>query len=88
MPALFIEPRHEPRLAQFAREGVRYTAQAFQQMRPARRRVVLLATLREMEATLVDGQLIGGIGISGGSYTQDQDAAEAALKAVGFAFPG
>lgn len=51
---LFVEPRHEPRLAQFAREGVRYTAQAFQQMRPARRRVVLLATLREMEATLTD----------------------------------
>lgn len=37
---------------------------------------------------LVDGRLVGGIGISGGTYTQDQDAAEAALKAVGFALPG
>lgn len=60
-----IDPRHEPRLAQFAREGVRYTAQAFQQMRSSRRRVVLFATLREMEKTLTDaaiamfGALIG-----------------------------
>lgn len=52
-----IDPRHEPRLARFAREGVRYTAQAFQQMRPARRRVVLLATLRELEATLSDAAI-------------------------------
>lgn len=52
-----IDPLHEPRLAQFAREGVRYTAQAFQQMRPARRRVVLLATLRELEATLTDAAI-------------------------------
>lgn len=63
--ALSIDPRATPRLAQFAREGVRYTAQAFQQMRPARRRVVLLATLRELEATLTDtaidmfGALVG-----------------------------
>lgn len=52
-----IDPRYEPRLAQFAREGVRYAAQAFQQMRPARRRVVLLATLRELEATLTDAAI-------------------------------
>lgn len=31
----------------------------------------------------LDGQLIGGIGISGGHYTQDIDCAEAALKLVG-----
>ncbi len=52
-----INPRHEPRLTQFAREGVRYTAQAFQQMRPSRRRVILLATLRELEATLTDAAI-------------------------------
>ncbi|MCB8835847.1 Tn3 family transposase [Aurantimonas sp. VKM B-3413] len=52
-----VGPRHEPRLTQFAREGVRYTAQAFQQMRPIRRRVVLVATLREMEATLTDAAI-------------------------------
>src|SRR3546814_3867325 len=28
-----VDPLHEPRMTQFAREGVRYTAQAFQQMR-------------------------------------------------------
>ena len=36
---------------------------------------------------MVDGRLVGGLGISGGSYTQDQDAAEIALKEVGFAPP-
>ncbi|MEF2071076.1 Tn3 family transposase [Consotaella aegiceratis] len=54
---LAVELRHEPRLAQFAREGVRYTAQAFQQMHPSRRRVVLVATLREMEASLTDATI-------------------------------
>ena len=57
IPGVPIDPRHEPRLTQFAREGVRYTAQAFQQMRPARRRVILLATLRELEATLTDAAI-------------------------------
>src|SRR3546814_3172518 len=52
-----INPRQEPRLTQFARAGVRYTAPAFQQMRPARRRVILLATLRELEATLTDAAI-------------------------------
>ncbi|WP_062213064.1 Tn3 family transposase [Aureimonas sp. AU12] len=52
-----VGPRHEPRLQQFAREGIRYTAQAFQQMRPSRRRVVLFATLREMDATLTDAAI-------------------------------
>lgn len=52
-------------MAQFAREGVRYTAQAFQQMRPTRRHAILLATLGELEATLMDaaigifGSLVG-----------------------------
>jgi uncharacterized protein GlcG (DUF336 family) len=31
----------------------------------------------------VGGQLIGGIGVSGGHYTQDQQCAEAGLAAVG-----
>lgn len=37
---------------------------------------------------LDEGKLIGGIGISGGSYQQDQDAAEAALRSLGFSIPG
>ena len=31
-----------------------------------------------------DGRVVGGIGISGGNALQDQQAAEAALQAVGF----
>lgn len=33
------------------------------------------------------GKLIGGIGVSGGTYQQDQDIAEAALRALGFELP-
>ena len=38
-----IDVQHEPRLAQYAREGVRYTAQAFQQMGTGRRHAILVA---------------------------------------------
>ncbi|MFJ9619705.1 heme-binding protein [Streptomyces noursei] len=34
-----------------------------------------------------DGQCVGGLGISGGSYEQDQQAAEEALAALGFEVP-
>jgi uncharacterized protein GlcG (DUF336 family) len=34
-----------------------------------------------------NGKLIGGIGISGGTYQQDQEAAEAALRKFGFELP-
>ena len=34
-----------------------------------------------------DGKLIGGIGISGGTYGQDQEACVAALMQVGFEYP-
>lgn len=34
---------------------------------------------------MIDGQLAGGIGISGGHYTEDMAIAEAALAAVGLA---
>ncbi len=33
------------------------------------------------------GKLVGGIGVSGGSYQEDQDIAETALKALGFELP-
>ena len=52
-----VESAHRPRMAQLAREGARYTAQAFQQMRPTRRRMILVATLREMEVTLTDAAI-------------------------------
>lgn len=34
-----------------------------------------------------NGRCVGGLGISGGSYEQDQQAAEEALTALGFAVP-
>ncbi|MFL5997267.1 MAG: GlcG/HbpS family heme-binding protein [Streptomyces sp.] len=34
-----------------------------------------------------DGRCIGGLGISGGSYEQDQQAAEEALATLGFELP-
>ncbi|MDH0864394.1 heme-binding protein [Mitsuaria sp. GD03876] len=34
---------------------------------------------------LVDGRIVGGVGISGGNAQQDHDAALAALRATGFA---
>src|SRR3546814_16994305 len=40
-----------------AREGARHTAQALQQMGPARRLTTLVATLRELEATLSDAAI-------------------------------
>ncbi|MBB4642569.1 DUF4158 domain-containing protein [Rhizorhapis suberifaciens] len=46
-----------PRMRQLAREGVRLTAQAMQQMSPARRIATLVATLRELEATTTDAAL-------------------------------
>lgn len=48
---------YHPRLALMAREGVRYTAQAFQQMGAARRYAALVATLRELEAVLTDAAI-------------------------------
>ncbi|MFB7219882.1 heme-binding protein [Streptomyces sp. NPDC056227] len=35
-----------------------------------------------------NGRYIGGLGISGGDYAQDQQAAEEALAALGFELPG
>ncbi|MER7468562.1 heme-binding protein [Streptomyces sp. NPDC097981] len=35
-----------------------------------------------------NGRCVGGLGISGGSYEQDQQAAEEALTALGFELPG
>ncbi len=46
-----------PRMAQMAKEGSLYTAQAFQQMGPARRHTVMTATLSELGITVTDGAL-------------------------------
>lgn len=55
--ALDVPSTYTPRLAQMAREGIRYTAQAFQQMTEARRNVALVATMREIEVTLIDAAI-------------------------------
>ena len=36
---------------------------------------------------IIDGKLTGGLGVSGGTYVQDQQIAEAALKVAGFDTP-
>lgn len=51
-------PSHlNPRMAQMAKEGGLYTAQAFQQMASARRYAVMTATLNELAITLTDAAL-------------------------------
>ena len=55
--AVAVPDRYRPRLALMAREGARHTAQALQQMGPARRLTTLVATLRELEATLTDAAI-------------------------------
>ncbi|WP_331377046.1 Tn3 family transposase [Sinorhizobium chiapasense] len=51
-------PSHlNPRMAQMAKEGALYTAQAFQQMGSARRHAVMIATLNELAITLTDAAL-------------------------------
>jgi len=37
---------------------------------------------------MVDGECVGGIGVSGGDWKQDEEIARAAVKAVGAALPG
>ena len=55
---LTIDETHAPRMATFAHEGIRYTAQAFQQMEARRRHTILVATLRELEAALTDATIV------------------------------
>ena len=54
---LDVPSAYHPRLAQMAREGIRYTAQAFQQMAAPRRNAAMVATARELEATLTDAAI-------------------------------
>lgn len=57
LASIAIDDTLHQRFAQMAREGIRYTAQALQQMTPPRRMATLIATLRELEATLTDAAL-------------------------------
>ena len=55
--AIVVPTEFRARLNQLAREGVRLTAQALQQMTPPRRMATLVATMRELEATITDAAL-------------------------------
>lgn len=57
LDAIVIPDEVRARLGQMAREGVRLTAQALQQMSQARRMATLVATMRELEATITDAAL-------------------------------
>jgi hypothetical protein len=55
--AIVVPDEARGRVNQLAREGVRLTAQALQQMTPPRRIATLVATMRELEATITDAAL-------------------------------
>lgn len=55
--AIAVPDEVRGRVNQLAREGVRLTAQALQQMTPPRRMATLVATIRELEATITDAAL-------------------------------
>lgn len=55
--AIAVPLEYHQRLALMSREGARFTAQALQQMGTARRLTTLVATLRELEATLTDAAI-------------------------------
>ena len=57
--SLELTPEIAARQQQMVREGLRFTAQAFQQMGASQRTAVLTATLRDIEASLVDACLKG-----------------------------
>jgi hypothetical protein len=73
LPAAFAE-----RLAQMAREGVRFTAQALQQMSAARRCTVMVATLRDIEIGLVDAALTMFESVIGRAYNNAKSRLEEA----------
>ncbi|MFM2044919.1 MAG: hypothetical protein RLY86_3495 [Pseudomonadota bacterium] len=80
---LALPVSYRPRLGQMAREGVRLTAQAFQQMTPTRRHVGMVATLRELESSLTDaaltmfGQLVGRANLRARKRLEETVAASA-----------
>jgi hypothetical protein len=71
------DARHEPRWRNSPGRACA-TAQAFQQMRPARRRVVLLATLRELEATLTDAAIDMFIALVGRAHLRAANGSNSA----------
>ena len=58
------------------REGLRFTAQAFQQMSVPQRTAVMTATLRDIEASLVDAALSLFEGLIGRAYNRAKKRVE------------
>lgn len=67
------------RQQQMVREGLRFTAQAFQQMTVSQRTAVMTATLRDIEASLVDAALTLFEGLIGRAYNKAKKRIEDAL---------
>lgn len=68
--AIDLPPELGARVEQMVREGLRFTAQAFQQMGSAQRTSILTATLRDIEASLVDAALSLFEGLIGRAYNK------------------
>ena len=78
LAGLDLPPLFAARLAQMAREGVRFTAQALQQMTAPRRCTVMAATLREIEIGLVDNALTMFEALIGRAYNNAKSRLEEA----------
>jgi TnpA family transposase len=77
--ALELPPEIGARQQQMVREGLRFTAQAFQQMTVPQRTAVMTATLRDIEAGLVDAALTLFAGLIGRAYNKAKKRVEEAL---------
>ena len=74
--SLELTPEIAARQQQMVREGLRFTAQAFQQMGASQRVAVLTATLRDIEASLVDAALSLFEGLIGRAYNKAKKRVE------------
>ena len=61
------------------REGLRFTAQGFQQMGVQPRTAIMTATLRDMEASLIDAALTLFEGLIGRAYNKAKKRVDEAL---------
>ena len=77
--SLELTPEIAARQQQMVREGLRFTAQAFQQMGESQRIAVLTATLRDIEASLVDAALSLFEGLIGRAYNKAKKRVEDTL---------
>jgi TnpA family transposase len=76
---LDLPPEIGARVQQMVREGLRFTTQAFQQMGVAQRTAIMTATLRDIEASLVDAALNLFEGLIGRAYNKAKKRVAEAL---------